>query len=296
MFRPTVSVVLVALLVAIAGPPAGATPARPSDDPTTAKSADGADKAEAAVTWPKEVMVEMPKDPVQRRAKIRELRREHGRVVRTVASRLRSRPGLDFERTSVKNVLEYLAEIGNFSVIFDTALEEQGIDLEAQTVTLKVSGITYEKAIELILPQGVGYRIGPGYVLVTTMEKSWLPLITKSYSVRLHLARIPDFDDAPRFNIGDVTQATAQAASGGGGGGFNLFDDIGGTPEEKQVATPEELMDIIKRLVSNDNDRRIAPWADMGGPASIEYLNGRLVVNQTDHGHRAVWRILTMLE
>jgi hypothetical protein len=296
MFRPTVSVVLVALLVAAAGSPASATPARPSGDATAAKPADGAEKAEAAVTWPKEVMVEMPKDPVQRRAKIRQLRREHGRVVRTVASRLRSRPGLDFERTSVKNVLEYLAEIGNFSVIFDTALEEQGIDLEATTVTLKVSGITYEKAIELILPQGVGYRIGPGYVLITTMEKSWLPLITKSYSVRLHLARIPDFDDAPRFDVGDVTTAAAQAASGGGGG-FDIFGQGGpDTDQEKQVATPEELIDIIKRLVSNDNDRRIAPWADMGGPASIEYLNGRLVVNQTDHGHRAVWRILTMLE
>jgi hypothetical protein len=278
--------------VCAAGSPASANPARPAGG-TTGKAVEGAEKS---VQWPKEVMVEMPTDPAERRAKIRQLQRDHGRVVRTVASRLRSRPGLDFERTSVRNVLEYLAEIGNFSVVFDKELEEQGIDLETRTVTLKVSGITYEKAIELILPQGVGYRIGPGYVLVTTMEKSWLPLITKSYSVRLHLARIPDFDDAPRFNIGDVTQATAQAASGGGGGGFNLFDDIGGTPEEKQVATPEELMDIIKRLVSNDNDRRIAPWADMGGPASIEYLNGRLVVNQTDHGHRAVWRILTMLE
>ncbi|MFO8012603.1 MAG: hypothetical protein R6X20_04765, partial [Phycisphaerae bacterium] len=238
MFRPTVSVVLVVLLVGAAGSPASATPTRPAGG-TTVKAVEGAEKR---VQWPKEVMVEMPTDPAERRARIRQLRRDHGRVVRTVASRLRSRPGLDFERTSVKNVLEYLAEIGNFSIIFDKALEEQGLDLESRTVTLKVSGITYEKAIELILPQGVGYRIGPGYVLITTVEKSWLPLITKSYSIRLHLAKIPDFKDAPRFDMGDVTQAAAQAASGGGGGFGDLFGGGADTLEDEGQATPEQLI------------------------------------------------------
>jgi hypothetical protein len=292
MFRPTVSVVLIGVLVCAAGSPASANPARPAGG-TTVKAVEGAEKS---VQWPKEVMVEMPTDPAERRAKIRQLQRDHGRVVRTVASRLRSRPGLDFERTSVRNVLEYLAEIGNFSVVFDKELEEQGIDLETRTVTLKVSGITYEKAIELILPQGVGYRIGPGYVLITTVEKSWLPLITKSYSIRLHLAKIPDFKDAPRFDVADVTQSAAQAASGGGGAFGDLFGGGLDAADDEGQATPEQLIDMIKRMVTNESDRRIAPWADMGGPATIEYMNGRLIVGQTDHGHRAVWRLLTMLE
>jgi len=294
MFRPTLSVVLVVVLVGAAGSLASATPTRPAGGTTTLKAVEG---AEAAVQWPKEVMVPMPKDPVERQRKIRELKREHGRVVRTVASRLRSRPGLDFERTSVKNVLEYLAEIGNFSIIFDNELAEQGIDLETQTVTLKVSGITYEKAIELILPRGVGYRIGPGYVLITTVEKSWLPLITKSYSIQLHLARVPNFTDAPRFDVGDVTQSAAQAAGGGGGAFGDLFGGGGGLEDEDQgLATPEQIIDLVKRFVKNETDRRIAPWADEGGPATIEFLNGRLIINQTDHGHRAIWRLLTMLE
>ncbi len=295
MFRPALCVVLVGVLVCAAGSPASASPTRPAGGTITAQAAEQAEKAAAAVQWPKEVMVPMPKDPVERRATIRELRRKHGRVVRTVGSRLRSRPGLDFERTSVKNVLEYLAEIGNFSIIFDNALEEQGIDLETRTVTLKVSGITYEKAIELVLPQGVSYRIGPGYVLITTMEKSWVPLITKSYSIRLHLARIPDFKDAPRFDVGDVTSAAAQAASGGGGG-LDIFGGGLDATDQEEAVTPEQIIDLVKRFVKHETDRRIAPWADMGGPATVEYLNGRLIVNQTDAGHRAVWRLLTMLE
>jgi len=293
MFRPALCVVLVGVLVGAVGSPASAVPTRPADGTTTAKAAAA---AEGAVQWPKEVMVPMPKDPAERQAKIRQLRREHARVVRTVASRMRTRPDLDFQRTSVKNVLEYLAEVGNFSVIFDNELEEQGIDLDTRTVTLKVSGITYEKAIELVLPRGVGYRVGPGYVLITTMEKSWLPLITKSYSIRLHLAKIPNFTEAPRFEVGDVTQAATQAASGGGGAFGDLFGGGTDAGDEQDVASPEEIIDLVKRFVKNETDSRIAPWADMGGPATIEYLNGRLIVNQTDAGHRAVWRLLTMLE
>jgi hypothetical protein len=241
-------------------------------------------------------MVEMPKDPAARRQKIYDLRRAYGRTVRTVASRPYSRPGLDFQQTSVKNVLEYLAEIGNFSVIFDKDLETQGIDLETRTVTLKVSGITYEQAIQLVLPRECGYRIGPGYVLITTMEKAWLPLKTQAYSVRLHLAQIPDFKDSPRFEVGDVTQAAAQAAGGGGGAFGDLFGAQGLSTDEDEKVTPEMLIDLVKRIVRHDNDRRIAPWADEGGPATIEYMGGRLVVSQTDEGHKAVWRLLTMLE
>ncbi len=292
MSRHAVSVVLGVLVILATAALAGATPTGAAGSPTPSSSAQ-------AVRWPKEVMVEMPKDPAEKQRVIRDLRRQYGRTVRTVASRLRSRPGLDFERTTVKDVLEYLAEVGRFAIVFDGDLETAGIDLSARTVTLKVSGITYEKAIELVLPRECGYRVGPGYVLITTLEKSWLPLRTVSYSIRLHLAEIPNFgEDAPRFEVGDVTQAAAQAATGGGGAFGDLFGagaggDLAG---EEGRATPDRIIDLVKRFVTHENDRRIAPWADMGGPASIEYLDGRLIVNQTLAGHQAVRRLLMMIE
>jgi len=289
MFRPPLFAVLAVILAGAVGSPTGATPSRPADGTAALKA------SESSVQWPEEVMVSMPKDPVERRRKMRQLRREYGRVLRTVASRMRTRPELDFEQTSVKNVLEYLAEVGRFSLVFDDALKEQGIDLETRTVSLKARGITYEKAIELILPKGAGYRVGPGYVLITTLEKSWLPLRTASYSIRLHLAEVPDFTDAPRFEASDVIQSATQAAEGGGGGGGDFFNQAG-RDEDKGRATPERIIDLVKRFVKNETDRRIAPWADAGGPATIEYLNGRLIVNQTMAGHRAVRRLLRMLE
>jgi hypothetical protein len=221
--------------------------------------------------------------------------REYARTSRTVSSTMRSRPGLDFERTSIKNVLMYLGEVGKFGIVFDKALEEAGLDLDARTVSIKVSRVSYEKAIELILPRECGYQIGPGYVLITTLEKSWMPLKVGTYSIRLALAEIPNFTDAPRFEIGDVLQSATSAAGGGGFG--DLFGAAGaGTATDDSRATPERIIEMVQKFVRNENDRRIAPWADEGGPATITYLGGNLIVTQTDHGHRAIRKLLSMIE
>ena len=299
MVRSGLAVLAAALALAM-GPVVWAAPDKADAAPAGGSAAASAASTEAAATpgveWPDETKVEVPKDdPAERARIINDLKQKYARTVRTVDSRITPRPGLDFEQASVHDVLMYLAEIGHFSIILDKALEEQGIDLATRVVTIRVSGITYEKAIELVLPRECGYRVGPGYVLITTMEKAWLPLRTATYSIRLHLAEIPNFTDAPRFEVGDVTQAASQAAGGGGAFG-DLFGGGAAAAEDEGKATPEKIIDLVKRFVRHDNDRRIAPWDDEGGPATIQYLGGRLIVSQTEHGHRAVARLLASIE
>ena len=118
-----------------------------------------------------------------------------------------------------------------------------------------------------------------------------MPLKTVTYSIRLALATVPDFTDAPRFDVSSVLQSQPQ------GGTFDLWN---ATPavEQEDVgqATPERIIEMVQRFVTNQADRRVAPWADEGGPATIEYLSGRLIISQTEHGHRAVRKLLTMIE
>ncbi len=216
--------------------------------------------------------------------------KEYSRTHRTMTSRMASRKTVEFERVSVKNVLAYLAEVGKFSIVYDKALEEAGIDLDSRTVSLRVSGITYEKAMELILPRECGYRVGPGYVLITTLEQSWLPLRTATYNIRLALAQVPDFTDAPRFEIGDVLKSSMA------GGAGSLFGTPTIEPEDPGKATPERIIEMVQKFVNNQSDRRVAPWADEGGPATIEYLAGQLIISQTDQGHQAIRRLLAMIE
>jgi hypothetical protein len=216
---------------------------------------------------------------------------EFARTRRTLMS---PRPSFEFDNMPVKDVLAYLGEVGKFSVVYDNALQESGIDLSARTVSLRLARMTYENALNLILPKEVGYRIEAGYILITTLEKSWLPLKTATYSIQLAMADIPNFV-GPRFEVANVLQQASQATAGGGGGG-GLFATTTPTTEDAGRATPERFIELIKKFVKNQNDRRIAPWDDDGGPATIQYMGGRLIVAQTDHGHKAVAKFLASME
>ena len=256
----------------------------PAKDPAADASAkNGAAGGDAAKTT---------SDPEAARKAREEAARQQQNSARTRRTVTSGRARISFENAAVKDVLDYLASVGHFSIVYDQALADAGIDLSTRTVTIRTTGMTYEGALNLILPSECGYRIGPGYVLVTTMEKSYLPLQTRIYSIQLAMAEIPNFTDAPRFEVANVTQAAAQAAGGGGGGFGDLFGSTKTQTEDTGRATPEKIVDMIKRFVKNSSDRRIAPWDDEGGTATIQFARGRLIVTQTEHGHRAVANLL----
>lgn len=176
-----------------AGPPLAA-PAVTSAGPAAPPAADAAQAKQDT--------------PEARRAARIEALRKRQQEFRLRQSLRTRQTRLAVEQTAVKDVLKMLGELGKFSVVYDPELEQTGVDLAVRSVTLSFTGLTYEDALTLVLPQECGYQVGPGYVLVTTLEKSWLPLRTATYSIRLALAEIPNFV-APRMEIGDITQQAA---------------------------------------------------------------------------------------
>lgn len=215
--------------------------------------------------------------------------RRQAAYTKTRQTLMAGKTAVQFENAPLKDVLTYLAEVGKFSIVYGPELETAGIDLAARTVTIRASGMKFEDVLGLILPRECGYRINAGYIVVTTLEASWLPLVVGAYNVQLALAEVPDFTDAPRFEVGDVI---AGAASQGGGG--SLFASAA-KPDAAAAATPDKIIELVKKFVKHSADRRIATWDDEGGPATVHYVGGRLVVSQTDHGHRAVAKLLAAI-
>ena len=210
---------------------------------------------------------------------------------------LQEKIDLDFEHTSLDNVLRFISEVERgLNIVPDPdLLATQGIDLSTRVVDLKVKGVSVEEVMNLILGAELGYKVEAGYILVTTREKLQqnLPIVT--YPVQDLVARIPDFGGiAPRFEPGDITQAAASGVAGGGGGFGELFG-AGATDEEEEVIGPEELMAIVTRNINNMSDPDVAAWTDEGGPAAIDYMNGLLVTTQTRRGHERIADLLEML-
>ena len=294
--RKTVAVMLGLALILSAWGLAGAVETKVQPQATAPSAAPSAAAGPAAAAG-EPIVKDTAAKPVDLAAE-KKAREEAARKAQELARTRRTlsspRPSFEFENMAIKDVLTYMGDVGKFSIVYDNALQEAGIDLSTRTVSIRLSRMTYEAALNLILPKEVGYRIEAGYVLITTLEKSWLPLKTSIYSVQLAMAEIPDFTGAPRFEVANVLAAASQAAQGGGGGA-GIFTTPA-QPQDTGRATPERIIELIKKFVKNQSDRRIAPWDDEGGPATIQYMGGRLIISQTEHGHRAVAKILAMIE
>jgi len=215
------------------------------------------------------------------------------RAVSETRRRLGEVIDLDFEKTSLDNVLKYISEVQRgLNIVIDPDITAAGVDLTTRVVDLKVKRVSIESVLGLILGADLGYKVEAGYLLITTKDKLQQNLPVVTYPVQDLVAQIPDFSDqAPRFEISTVLQA---AASARGGGGAGLFGGGAAAPTEQPVGPPE-LIAIIQRTVSNQSDPAVAAWSDAGGAAAIEYMNGLLIITQTRRGHERVADLLEQL-
>lgn len=99
------------------------------------------------------------------------------------------------------------------------------------------------------------------------------------YPIEDLLVEVPDFKDAPNFNLQSVLQA-------GQGGGQSPFQDGANEQEEEQLTREEkiqEIVDIITKLVEPEQ------WVDNGGDgATLTPFRGDLIVDAPDYVHRGI--------
>jgi hypothetical protein len=86
--------------------------------------------------------------------------------------RLADEIDLDFQRTSVDNVLEYINALQKVNIVLSPDIGAAGIDLSSRLVDMKVKHMSIELILGRILSNDLGYVVCPGYILVTTKEKA----------------------------------------------------------------------------------------------------------------------------
>ena len=210
--------------------------------------------------------------------------------------RLSEEIDLDFEKTSLDNVLKYISEVQKgLNIVIDPDIAASGVDLSTRVVDLKVKHVSIDSVLSLILGSDLGYKVEPGYILITTKDKLQQNLPVVTYPVQDLVAQIPDYaDQAPRFEVSAVLQAASQSTQGGSTGA-GLFAGAAPAAGAEQPAGSQELMAIIQRTVSSKSDPTVAAWSDEGGSAAIEYMNGLLIITQTRRGHEKTSDLLEQL-
>ena len=207
---------------------------------------------------------------------------------------------LDFERTSLDNVLKYIQELGKVNIVISPDIAAEGIDLSSRLVDLKVRRVSIEAVFGLILGSDLGYKVESGYVLITTRGKLQQNLPVVTYPVMDLIAAIPDYGaTAPQFNLANIGNGVAAGGVGGGvgGGGLGGLFTVPAAPAAAPTAQmgSAELINIIKQTVNATSDPMVAQWSDEGGPAVMQFLNGMLIISQTARGHERIAELLEQL-
>lgn len=209
------------------------------------------------------------------------------------AVQLEKRIDLNVNAVGLTNVLTYLSEAGGVPIITDPHLEaDTSVKLADLTVTLDVKQLTVRQILDMIIADPLGWRIDEGNVVVSSKDKA-NPLKTITYPIQHMTAEIPDFGSTAPLMNRDLSQPAVGGSGGGGGGGAGggLFP-TGTTTETVGPPAQDKIKELIIRFVKGDH---VAAWEDQGGPATIEYYNGTLIISQTETGHRKVAELLARL-
>jgi hypothetical protein len=183
-------------------------------------------------------------------------------------------PSANLTNVSLADAIDFLRDVAGVNITVDwKELAAINITKDAQ-INLQLHDVTAGKILSLILSQaGPGdlltYSIDQNVVEVTTRAVSDQQLITVVYYVIDLLQPNEEFD----YKINSITGGSAQVTGGSGGGGGGQSLTVSNRSQTKTVE--QKAMDLIKLI---ETVVRPEVWRDNGGAASMEFLNGNLIV------------------
>lgn len=201
-----------------------------------------------------------------------------GRADPTDAALERRIPDTKFESTPFSETIDYLRDIGGINLHVNwAALEAAGID-KSVPLTFRLRNASARKVLETILREaGAGnklaYEVDDGMLEISTQEEMDKHLVTAVYDIKDLMFQPLNAGDPPdlQFQLEPVTRG------GGGGSGSDIFGGTGGGANTSQNQTPEQkgqaIVDLIQSMI------RPEIWDKAGGPGSIRYFNGALIVS-----------------
>jgi len=212
-----------------------------------------------------------------------------------------SLPEVKFDGVALGDALDFLRDVSGINMTVNwKAMEAAGVTKDTP-VTLRLRNVSARKALEMVLAEAGGssaltYDVDEGVVEITTRELADQRMYTKVYPIEDLLMEIPDFTDAPIFDLTSLSNSSSGGGRGGVGGGVGGGGGYGGgggggsgssgglfgntnNSQNKQQQTgktkqerAQELVDLIRSTITPD------VWVENGGKAAIRYWSGNLIV------------------
>ncbi len=207
-----------------------------------------------------------------------------------------TRMPVEFNDNAFEDVIAFIGSTANIDIDVDwESLADIGVDPDSP-VNLKLRSVQVSVLLDRVLSKvsdptlPAGWAIQDGILTIASDEVLRLNTVLETYDIRDLIFAVPDFDNAPNFNL----QSAVQAASGsGGGGGSGRSPFTGGAQQADDIPRDERVQAIIDLIQANvDPDG----WVSIGGDtSSITELNGNFIITSTPKNHRAIIGLLNKL-
>lgn len=203
---------------------------------------------------------------------------------------------VQFNETPFENVVSFLQAVTQLNIDVDWAsLENASVDRTAP-VTLNLTNVTVETVLNRVMEKvspdantGAAWTISDGVLNIASKEQINRQKTLAIYDIRDLIIEVPDYDNAPEF---DLQQALQSGQRGGGGGGQSPFTENDEDPERRPLQErTDEIIQIITTNVDPDG------WRDTAGGETgfIQQLGGLLIITNTPANHRAIHGLLSKL-
>lgn len=220
---------------------------------------------------------------------------ESRRVKRGLLIEMSKPVTLDVTDQPISDIFSFLADVTGAELepiyLSDTNPDIGGMD-PATEVTIKVKQVAALTVLERVLARAQRAQgLGEEYTWQFTDDGSieFGPKSELNRHKRLEMYEIadliyivPDFDNAPEFDL----QSAVQAAGGGGGGSTQSPFNSGGGQDVEIKSLKERadsLIDLLTSTVEPDQ------WGQLGGDgATIKLYNQSFIVTAPDYIHRQI--------
>ncbi len=214
---------------------------------------------------------------------------------RSVLATMRdTRMPVDFNDNAFEDVVAFIGSTTSIDIDVDwESLADIGVDPDTP-VDLTLRSVQISVLLDRVLGKvsdptlPAGWSIQDGILTIASDEVLRLNTILETYDIRDLLFVVPDFDNAPEF---DLQSAVSAAGGGGGGGGQSPFSGGGQAVDDVPRADRvQAIVDLIQANVDPDG------WVSIGGDtSSITELNGNFIITTTPKNHRAIIGLLNKL-